>query len=429
MNEPWKFKLARVHWEVGQTLLPMHFTTQEEALKAEMRLHAALSGLPSYGVAELRWDSTQLGDGFIAISSLTAVTKAGFVIHVPGNAKLEREAFALEDTGRAELTLYLHVLGSTLTEEADAKRIPLYAKDPLGLQRVIHEVQLSIDPELDGSVDSLELARVTRGEDKQWRLVEKWAPPLLLVGPNPLLDWLLDDLDSFLSAVGNQLRAHFIDDINLNQHHRNSAGRVLCEVHLLMSMLEDMRKGRVYQHPYRLFDALRRLYFETCSYLGEVPSQRLPVYEHDWIGKSLGEWFRLLEQGFRPEVTRSTYQPFEFKEGKFLLASLQEHARTAEELYLLVKRRDGKKVSIDGIKLASPSRLPTVRRLALKGIQLKLVEFVPFPHDMDEDLDWYRLQTQGNEEWMQYALKENALAFFPTTELNQDSKVSLFWRA
>ncbi len=424
MNEPWQFKLARVHWEVGQTLLPMHFTTQEEALQAEMRLHTALSGLPSYGIASLKWDEKQIPEGFLAISSLTAVTRSGFVINVPGNAHLER--FALEDTGRPEATVYLHVLKDTLTEESDAKRIALYAQDPRGLRRVIHRLRLSIDPELDDSMDSLMLARVARGDDKQWRLVEGWAPPLLLVGANPLLEWLLDDLRSFLERVEKQLSTNFINDVLLHQHHRNNASRALMEVHRLLAMLDDMG-GHVYPHPYHLFDALRRLFFEACAYVGEVP-RKMPAYRHDAPGEGLAKWYTLLDKAFKPEATQATHQRFKYEDGRFVLSPLPEEVRTAGDLYLIVHRyEEGRRIPVEGLKLASPSRLPVVRRVALRGVPFEHVENVGFPHALDAEIDWYRLRFKGNEEW-QHALKEDALAFYAIPGIDKDARVSLFWR-
>jgi len=42
-------KLARVRWEMGQTLLPENFLAQEESLIADTILRFRMSGLPAYG--------------------------------------------------------------------------------------------------------------------------------------------------------------------------------------------------------------------------------------------------------------------------------------------------------------------------------------------------------------------------------------------
>src|SRR5262245_11824831 len=121
MREEEEYKLARVRWEVGQPLLPEHFLAQEGAFEAELRLRATLSGLPSYGVASLEWSAGRLNEGFVAIRSMTAVTKGGLVIQFPGNTKMVNE-FSLDDTGKTDVTVYAHVL----KELTDAKDLAPY---------------------------------------------------------------------------------------------------------------------------------------------------------------------------------------------------------------------------------------------------------------------------------------------------------------
>ncbi len=113
-----RHKLARVRWQVGQTLLPEHFRAQDEALSAEARLHAELSGLPQVGIASLAWSEALLAEGSLSISSLTAVMPGGFLVNVPGNAALP--SFSLEATGRAEVTVFLHLLEETRGTEGRA---------------------------------------------------------------------------------------------------------------------------------------------------------------------------------------------------------------------------------------------------------------------------------------------------------------------
>ncbi len=61
-----RHKLARVRWQVGQTLLPEHFRAQDEALSSESRLHAELSGLPRIGIASLAWSEVLLAEGSLS---------------------------------------------------------------------------------------------------------------------------------------------------------------------------------------------------------------------------------------------------------------------------------------------------------------------------------------------------------------------------
>ena len=68
-----RYKLARVRWQVGQTLLPEHFRAQDESLSAEARLHGELSGLPQVGIASLVWSEAMLAEGSLSLPSLTAI--------------------------------------------------------------------------------------------------------------------------------------------------------------------------------------------------------------------------------------------------------------------------------------------------------------------------------------------------------------------
>ncbi|MBN8468137.1 type VI secretion system baseplate subunit TssK [Corallococcus exiguus] len=412
-----RYKLARVRWHVGQTLLPEHFVAQEDALDAEIRLHATLSGLPSYGIANMAWNESLLQSGSLSISALTVVTKAGDLMDVPGNSVIA--PLSLEAVGKTEFIVYLHVLKETVSAEG----IRLYADDPPVIQRVLHKLQLSTEPVLDGTVASLGLAAVSQDEDGAWHTSADWVPALLLVGPNPFLEKLLSTLDDLLDQVRQQLLTN-ISDTYLRTDRLTNARRALFEVQRLIALRRDMFR-QVYVHPYHLFDALRRLYFEACCYLEMLPDEQMPVYQHEGLNEALGGWIRLLQRSFQPEATRSTHKAFQAKEGQYQMTPLPPEIRSASEAYLLVQRtQPGERTPLDGVKLASPTRLPLVRRQALKGVPFKHVPYPSFPHALGPEIDWYLLS--NGEEW-QHALREDGLAFYVTPAL-RGAQTSLFWR-
>lgn len=412
-----KHKLARVHWQMGQTLLPEHFLIQEESLEAEFRLRVELSGLPTHGVGSLVWNETLLSQGSLSISSLTAVMPGSELVDVPGNAALQ--PFSLEATGKSSVSVYLHLLA----EGASAEGIALYTNDPPVVQRTVHRLHLSLEPVIDGAEASLKLAVMTKNMEGVWKLDSSWVPPLLLVGSNPFLDELLRELDALLEHAQHLLLTQ-VSDSYLRIGRLNNARRTLCEVYRLRAMRADMKR-HVYPHPYHLFEALRRLYFEQCCYLEALPDEQMPIYQHDDLVHSLGGWMRLLSQGFRPEDSRSSHQPFASRDGLFILAPFPTEVLTANEAYLLVQRKEpGERLPMEGVKVASPSRLPVVRRLALKGIPFRHIPYPEFPHAFSQEIDWYQLV--HGEEW-RYALRENGVAFYSTPVL-EGSKISLFWR-
>lgn len=413
-----RHKLARVRWQVGQTLLPEHFRAQDEALSSEARLHAELSGLPQIGIASLSWSEALLAEGSLSLSTLTAVMPGGFLVDVPGNAALP--TFSLEATGKAEVTVYLHLLEGMRGTEG----VPLYSAEPPNVQRELHKLRLSSEQAMDGAISSLELVSFSKGIEGMWRATEEKVPPLLLVGPNPFLNELLKELDALLDAAHGQLRTLLLDSYQRAER-LASARRTLLQVRKLQAVRQDMRVG-ICPHPYSFFDALRCFYFEVCCYLELEPSESMPGYAHLELGASLNGWMDLLKRAFRPEDTRLTYKAFDAKDGQFILSPLPKlDDGVQSELYLLVRSEDpSRPPSMESVKVASPSRLPVVRRLALRGIPFQHVPHPAFPHAFGPEISWYKL-TLG-EEW-QYALRDNGMAFFVTPSL-QGHQVFLFWR-
>jgi type VI secretion system protein ImpJ len=411
-------KLARVRWQVGQTLLPEHFRAQDESLSAEARVHAGLSGLPQMGIASLAWSEALLAEGSLSISSLTAVLPGGFLVDVPGNAALP--SFSLEATGRAEVTVFLHLLEDTRGTEG----VPLYADEPPNVQRVLRRLQLSSEQSVDRAISSLELVAFSKNLEGSWRPATRKVPPLLLVGPNPFLNGLLAELDSLLEKAHGQLRTLLLDSYQRGER-LASARRTLLEVHRLQALRTDMRNG-ICPHPYSFFAALRQFYFEVCCYLELEPTSEMPTYLHEDPGAGLWGWMTLLNRAFRPEDTRLTYKAFDHREGQFVLSplpTLEEGVQS--ELYLLVRSEDpSQPPSMEGVKVASPARLPAVRRLALRGIPFQHVPHPAFPHAFGPEISWYKLSM--GEEW-QYAQRDNGMAFYATPSL-QGTQVFLFWR-
>jgi type VI secretion system protein ImpJ len=413
-----RHKLARVRWQVGQTVLPEHFRAQDESLSAEARLHAELSGLPQVGIASLAWSEALLAEGSLSISSLTAVMPGGFLVDVPGNAALQ--SFSLEATGKAEVTVFLHLLDETRGTEG----VPLYADEPPNVPRLLRRLQLSSEQAVDRALSSLELVSFTKKLEGEWRPVSRKVPPLLLVGPNPFLNELLFELDALLEKAHGQLRTLLLDSYQRTER-LATARRTMLEVRRLQALRADMLSG-ISPHPYNFFDALRRFYFEVCCYLELEPGGEMPRYRHDDPGAGLWGWMELLNRAFRPEDTRLTYTPFECKEGQFVLTPLPALEQGVQsELYLLVRSADpSQPPSMEGVKLASPSRLPAVRRLALRGIPFQHVPHPAFPHAFGPEISWYKLSL--GEEW-QYAQRDNGMAFYVTPAL-QGTQVFLFWR-
>lgn len=413
------YKLARVRWSLGQTLLPEHLSAQEDALSAEIRLSARLQGLPWWGVARLRWSEELLLQGGLSISSLTAAFAGGELIDVPGNAFLS--PFDLNAAGKARVTVHLHLMEETQAMQDN----PLYLNDPIVVERVLHRLRLSADPVLDGARGTLKLAELEKDSRGAWRVSRRYVPPLLLAGTSPFLRTLLSELEPLLESFHLQL-LHRLEPSNPKEQEASAAWRCLTAVLQVQALLSDLR-NEVYPHPYALFRALRKLYFEVCCFSRVRPAEELPRYLHEDLATTFSELLNPLHKLLAPAPDAPKCQRFERLDRLFVLSPLPPDVKSAGEVYLVARRSDRQKPGpFDDVKLASIGRLPIVYRERLRGVPFQYVEAPTFSHSFGDGADFYMLTTRQDEEWSN-ALQENALAFQILPHLEQ-VQVSLFCR-
>ena len=415
-------KIARVLWQEGQTLLPEHFRAQESALAAEVRRYAAFAGQPVVGIAELAFDPVLLAKGTVSLSRLGAVLPGGHLVEIPGNA--HATPLALEDKERQRVTVYLHLVAPPDTGGEPPS--PDEDEETPQVLRARHWLLLSAESAVDYAVSSLKLACFTREAKGDWRLSPEQLPPLLQVGSHPYLEGLFTELDGLLQQAQGQLSTALREKL-VRDDQLACARRTLCEVRQLQLLRQDMDDG-ARPTAYQFIQALRRLYFEMCCYLETEPAKALPSHQHDAPGPEFARWLELLSKGFRPRVSPRSFSAFDCREGHFTLAlePLALEPSEPHDFYVLVRRADPDKArSMEGVKLASPLRLPAVRRQALKGVPYRAVPYPSFPHSFDADFDWYQL-TPDSDEWRS-VLRDGGLTFFMTPAL-EGAQVLLVWR-
>ena len=412
------YKLAPVRWELGQILLPEHFAAQHAATLAEVRLRAAVAGLPFYGVAELAWNAKALEQGQLAVQSLTVILPSGLVVNVPGNATLE--GLSLKAVGHPRVKVYLHLLADQVTALGNAA----YVEDPKTLRRDLLSLKLSTQPSLARSTETLQLAEFEHNSDR-WILRPDYCPPLLQVGPHPFLRQQLtklqDKLVEFYDRLVDQLQDNFLRADRLT-----GIRSCILEVCQVLSLLAEIPSG-VYRHPYFLFDALRRLYFEICAFKEKLPDKPVLPYLHDGISESLGGLLRRLDENLTLLTTPPRYIELKRRDGQFFTEQWPDELTRAEKVYLLVSRNQRQeRIPLDAVKLASPERLELVHRAALKGVPFEFLPNPPSGHHFVYGIEFYEL-TLG-EEWA-YAQKSRGLAFYITPQLESPVvRVLIYWK-
>lgn len=410
-------KLARVHWHMGQTLLPEHLIAQEEAQRAALQLRIQSLGVPVFGIAQLTVNEPMLRDGVFAVTSLSAVLWDGLLVDVP--ALCQVAPLSLSATGASRAHVFLHILDELPGHEDN----PIYAEDARVVRRLCFQAQLAVADSLDRSRGLLKLAEVEKGVDGTWTLDPGYIPPLLQVGTVPFLSAELAQLGQGLASLESHLEQQ-LQDTFLRPERLAVMRRTLAGIYGMQSLLGDLR-ARLWPHPYHLFQSLRELFFELCCFHEILPEDRRAVYRHEELGTCFGRLLHQLLPLLKPVYAHSTHVPFAKGNGLFTISVLPDDAKLAQEVYLLIQRPHvHQRVAMDDVKLSCTSRLALVHRMILKGVTYQQVAQPAFRHPFGPEVDFYQLAF--GEEW-NFCIKESSVSFYIHPELARVNAF-LFWR-
>lgn len=413
-----KHRSAKVHWRIGQPLLPEHFHAQEESLRLERQRILESWGLPFYGVAELTWDEHRLRNGIVDIRSMLVFLRTGEILDLPGNTVLTQETFNLNEVNALEVTLYLllesgpEIIGSERVGEDDEE----------GIERAVQRVTLSKEPYRDGCVASFEVAVFKKNADKSWSLAADWLPALVRLKGSPYFGAVLHRMRACATGFEQLLR----DDIQehfLSSETQLGARDALRCVYQFVALLSDLDRGGTDFHPYALYSALRELYIELCVYREVQPS--FMNYDHANLFGAFEEMLGAIETQLAQKKLERPYQAFVL-EGGLRHCELTAAAKRASTVFWIVQRPSASAlVDVSGIKLASRSRIPIVHTHALRGVPFTVVPRPPFRHGFSSSVEFYALSP--GREW-DYAVGEGRLAFVDSPAL-EGARTYLYWRA
>jgi type VI secretion system protein ImpJ len=426
--------LCRVHWRLGQALLPEHFERQELGLSRELELRFAQIAPAAWGIAQLAWDDDALAGGIVRLTRLVAILPRGRLVDLPGNAR--GTPFDLASAETHAVSLYVHLVDEPAYEPQDDR-----ARDLESVELTVHRLELSTAPGHPGAIDSLKLAELAQGPDGIWAAAPGYVPPVLALAAWPpwfartigrlrkLLDtWedlLLGDLESHVLSVAKSLGAR--ECLRRSRLHS-----------WFVIQLDPAAPERttgpthpdsvVAAHPFELFRRLIDLYLDVHAYQSlpaDEPALAGHVYDHRDLAGCFEPLLVELEQRTRLPHGRAPYAPF-VQSGRIASCALPA-APGDTRLYWLVRLTEGiDRDAIRAVKLAAPSRLETVHRHALRGATIKPLTSVPFRHDFDPDVVFYEIGTEG-EEW-QFAVREAHLGFVAEGPIAACESY-LFWRA
>lgn len=413
-----KYQTARVHWRMGQALLPEHFQAQESSVREELLLRLRLLPLPFWGVGSLEWDPLQLANGIVSLRQLTLLLADGTLIDIPGNT-LPPPDFPLTAAGETPTPLFLHLTRSS-PEQVEVPGQP--AED--GVERLVQHVTLSSSNIADTPGPCFKLAELYKPpKGTAWLLSEAYLPPLLRVGGSPFFHPVRERVDSLV----NTLRARLLHEIQVNylaNTSRLAARECLKGLYRFESLRANL-EGDYQAHPFELFRVLHELYIEVCM-LRELPPQEVGRYEHADLARCFHALLEELRQKVESLPREVPYLPFTRQDGLRVcnVSQVRQELRGARSLYLLLQKPSpATRLELAGLKLASVARLPVVHQYAMQGIPLRHVERLPFHHPFSSEVEFHALQS--GQEW-DHAVDEGALAFLHQPELEK-VHAFLFW--
>jgi type VI secretion system protein ImpJ len=425
--------LCRVHWRLGQALLPEHFERQEDSHTRELELRFGQLAPAAWGLAQIEWDEHALAGGIVRLTRMVAILPRGRFVDLPGNA---RSAPLDLSTLKSPVGLYAHLLVDPDHEKDDER-----ARDLEAVELVVQRIELTTSAAHPGALDSLQLAVLELAPDGVWTVRPDHVPPLIALAAWPtffsrvvgrmrklLAGWediLLGDLESHVLSIAKSLRAHeclrrgHLHGWFLTQIDAGAPERTRGPTHA---------DSVVAAHPFELFRRLIELYLDVHAYqsaAADEPALAAQVYDHRDIAGCFEPLLAELESRTRLPHDRAPYAPF-VHDGRLASCALPG-VIDGLRLYWLVRR--GASVDKDDlrpVKLAACARLETVHRHALRGVATRPLASVPFRHDFDPDVEFFEIVAEG-EEW-DFALREGRLGYVCEGAVGV-CETYLFWRA
>lgn len=406
--------LKRVDWVMGQPLLPHHLRTMEDSLISHAWVYGKRLQIPVHGIADLKWDPVLLSQGVISIEQMTVTFPSGHVVIIADNGRVD--PLDLVRSGKSNVVVYLHLLEN---KEA-VNEVVNPSCEPVSLG--MYEALLTLDASVGGSVSSIRFGEFTKNLEGQWDFKEEATPPLTATFSIPFLQPFLSRLRSLLS----NFQARFASG-----KHVGASGGVytmktrlcLLESAKLRRLLINQERG-IYTHPFFLYQQLCE-FIDAVALIGrDEKDLQIIAYQHEAIGSLFNHLHEMLSDLMQVASNEVSSVLFELQGNTYLIDKIPPALKEAEEVYLVIEVPEDQSQVVDGVKVASISRLPNVVRYALGGIELIRRENAPFDNSFTKSVQIYSLQRDS--EW-EFAVREGALGLMCQSG-NTGLNCGIYWR-
>lgn len=408
-------KLARVRWELGQTLLPEHLLAQEEALSTESDLRFRTRGLPAYGIAELVWSDTLLWEGVVSIQKMTLLLPSGTLLDVPGNA--EFIATQLQLSGGPTAPVFCHIL----EEHPTATGPELYENAEMqpAMSRRVFQLVLSLEDQVPEPwqhllethhlVETMKLAEFEVAPRGGWQLAPSYLPPMLQIGASPFLQKDLQELSQLLEFLRTALRRDRMRN-KLTAIQSYALQQCAKSVHHMLRLLSNLQaEAEIRLHPYYIYEALHQLYADMCIYRDQLPDEAPMPYRHRALHRCFQSILPPLKEQIQMRHQHGVQLEFGLKDGAYSV-DLPPDFRSHRDVYFVIEfDEEVAETAYELPKLGSRSRLHAIHEFVLNGLSLQKKPEAPFGYRFGFEAACYEIVK--DEEW-EHILKEGTAAFY-----------------
>ncbi|MEJ1337883.1 MAG: type VI secretion system baseplate subunit TssK [Candidatus Sedimenticola sp. (ex Thyasira tokunagai)] len=392
-------KLARVQWQLGQTLLPQHFEAQEASVLADSFIKFSQLGNPFYGVMQLSFDQSALVDDIVRVDCFSCILKSGETIVIGGNAAFIRNEVVLPseslnvslfvDIYQPQVTDLKHDTTTSQCSEAQLVDKKYYQIDLVSLP----SAQDSKSGEIDGILlERFKLVVFIKTEDKNWLIDQTYLPPMVIVDKSPLFERRIDKINGVLNSFRLELKQYFQSD-NTTQAGQLKPGlhNLLGQLYSCQRMLEQIKAvdSEIVTHPFELFSQLQKLYVDCKLYHYSLPENFGITYRHKALAEVFDRLIELLEQVIL--LKEYDYQWLGLIETNGIYATRLEVNKDDQKrsYYLAISAED------QGVlkHLTPPERITSIERVA--GLYQNLCDGVELVA-VDDDSMTERVSQLGN---------------------------------
>jgi type VI secretion system protein ImpJ len=415
-------QLAPVQWQMGQTLLPEHLLAQENALTGDVYLRYQANGLPGYGVSKLQWDNFLLTSGNLKIESLRLFTRhKSFLVDHPGNADIVSIPLDFADSGRTEVFYFI------LQDDSDIDCNRSFDPNNKSLVHRVFKIVLSLLPNLPDEYQAIsqshtlieqgKLAEFVQTPNGDWKLSERYIPPLVQIGVCEFLQGPLKQLNVLLSRylieIRNVYQQQQLPDIRRFEikHCANTLNQSL--QYLANHLGKSKSQGEIHLHPYFLYEQLQRLDRALRLLSGEWASAPIENYQHNDLHGTFKRIFRNIISNLKLHSRNSQSFELQLKDGSYQ-AVLPSTLQPNDTLHLIINCEQQPSLPDHQLPcISSHSRMPTLFHYSLSGVPFKAVKHSALTHYFGDNTQSFQL-LPGEE--LGHIIKDRSVAFLAQPE-------------